>query len=464
MNKPEVCIPRSNNLNSSKTYTPLDDVSHIVANKCSGQARSGETVVLKNTDFEDFVDQSHEDRTTSACIELLNKGIDSSKHNLLEDAVNYFMECISKCHKFKNLLYIRIKATHMLAQSRKDMDDFSSAVNHFKEVLSLSKLMESDSIDTSSVYLSLANTLSIMNCIDEAIQMYTECLSLYPDMYSAMYNRSMTYFGASRFTEAVAGFKEITSKFSSSIEVNCVDALYYLGRSQELIGDVSSAFVNYSAVIKFDPHHVLANYQSGRIFYDSGSYEMAIECFSKVLQLKPHDYMCFYNRGMCFKMVKEQDKAFQDFENAILFNNKYVKAYVEAARTNPNVSLRYYDEAISLASNGIPYDDTAQIYFERGVYYNHKKMYQEAVRDYSKCCEIDNTHLESFFNRGAIYSRELNKTDLALQDFQFILNQREDSQTLMERSFLYNTLGEPSLASLDLEKAERINRKDAEVR
>jgi len=146
-----------------------------------------------------------------------------------------------------------------------------------------------------------------------------------------------------------------------------------------------------------------------------------------------------------------------------------LKAFVELARAvvnrdgeaaNEDELLKYYDRSIYLLENNKEQQKTpsltpseiAQLYFERGILLNKQKKFQEAVRDYDRCCELDRVHEAAHFNRGVIFSRELKQPEKAFRDFEHVLKFTEDVPTLTERAVLNISLNNVEDAKTDLNR------------
>ncbi|MGQ9819838.1 MAG: tetratricopeptide repeat protein [Candidatus Kapaibacteriales bacterium] len=61
-------------------------------------------------------------------------------------------------------------------------------------------------------------------------------------------------------------------------------------------------------------------------------------------------------------------------------------------------------------------DRTPHPYLGRGLAYQEKGKFNEALNDFTKCIELDSTYLFAYYNRGNVYL-DLKRYDLALQDF-----------------------------------------------
>ncbi len=93
-----------------------------------------------------------------------------------------------------------------------------------------------------------------------------------------------------------------------------------------------------------------------------------------------------------------------------------------------------YDEAIRDYGQAIRLDpDYAEAFNSRGVAYDRKGLYDEAIRDYGEAIRLDPDYAEAFNNRGIAYS-DKRLYDEALRDFSEAMRLRPAMLTVPSRS------------------------------
>jgi DnaJ family protein C protein 7 len=69
--------------------------------------------------------------------------------------------------------------------------------------------------------------------------------------------------------------------------------------------------------------------------FKTGDHQGAIDAYSQCITLtktnRPFSSKLHLNRGICHLRLKQYDSAVKDFNNAIYYNDKYIKAYVRRA-------------------------------------------------------------------------------------------------------------------------------------
>lgn len=130
----------------------------------------------------------------------------------------------------------------------------------------------------------------------------------------------------------------------------------------------------------------------------------------------PHNRaVLFYDRGNAYKNLKQFDRAFADYSDALKldpnYGHAYVnRAYVDAARGDAALALADGTKAIALDPND------AMAYFNRGLVYQAQKNRDAAIADFSRTIALDSDDSQPFFNRGSI-SYDKGDLDRAIADF-----------------------------------------------
>ena len=105
--------------------------------------------------------------------------------------------------------------------------------------------------------------------------------------------------------------------------------------------------------------------------------------------------------------------------------------------------------------------ETAEVYFNRGVDSSQKGDFREAISDFNKAIDVNPEFVVAYLNRGFSYSR-MGEFDKAIADYTkaIELNPRY-AVAYYNRGFVYRRMGEYDRAILDFTKAIEINPKYA---
>lgn len=106
-------------------------------------------------------------------------------------------------------------------------------------------------------------------------------------------------------------------------------------------------------------------FKTGEAAYRSGDHKGAILYFTESLKANPAHLNAYLQRGFCYSLLKEYDKAVEDFSSVIGHKNDHVWAYIS-----------------------------------RGSAYNKLKKYDLALNDFNKVLALEPKNEEAYNNRG----------------------------------------------------------------
>jgi len=128
-----------------------------------------------------------------------------------------------------------------------------------------------------------------------------------------------------------------------------------------------------------------------------GKNQEAIEYLKKAVKIS-EEYVYLYNLGAQYLVENQLEKAEQYFKKAINKSSEYLEKY---SYQNPQTYNRY----------------NPSIYLNLGVIYYKKKEYNQAIKKFEKCIELNPLFANAYFNLGIIY-REKGKSDKAQAYFE----------------------------------------------
>ena len=115
----------------------------------------------------------------------------------------------------------------------------------------------------------------------------------------------------------------------------------------------------------------------------------AIQLYNRALGINPQYGECYYWRGYAKYKLKRKDSAIEDFYNAVEYNPRDYKMYVNIDRIlskdkNWDTIIPFWNRFIEFEPNH------AEAYLERaGTYYN-KGDYLKSIEDLRVSCELGN--------------------------------------------------------------------------
>jgi tetratricopeptide (TPR) repeat protein len=279
-----------------------------------------------------------------------------------------------------------------------------------------------------------------------------------PNSVTAYHNRAQNYYVLGKIEEAV---KDYTSAIDICQDNNFKKELYSLRAkcyAKLKKTDLAQKDLQKAGDESDNKDAAEAAKHMASQFYNDKEFDKAIECFTKCLKHEPNNYLIYYNRAMCHKQLKKNEDAIYDFEKCIDLNNEYIMAHIMLGRVY--TSKNQIEKAIKAYSNSLKIKDNSAIYFDRGCLYNQLQDYDKAIKDFTKCCDIDGSNSDSFYNRGSIYHRQFKEYDLALSDYNKVLTlNSKDIDVLLDRAMLHYQMENDEKAKDDFDKIFKIDSK-----
>ncbi len=251
----------------------------------------------------------------------------------------------------------------------------------------------------------------------QAIQKYTEAISLTPKEHLPYLNRGVAYLSLSKLDEAMADADNAIS----------------------LIGDKPSDTAKL---------HAGLGYQiKGTVFQNSSDLKQAIDCFSKAIELVPTNANFINSRGNIHQMNKDYENARIDYLRAVelaqknamfrsnlgtvLFRLNELEASLEqnsmALELDPNfesahysmantlVAMKKYDEALASYNRAISIRPKAEFFHARGRLHFIRNDFELAIEDNTRSIEASPAYSVAYADRATANSR-LGKFKLAIPD------------------------------------------------
>lgn len=202
-------------------------------------------------------------------------------------------------------------------------------------------------------------------------------------------------------------------------------------------------FEDCNTAIRVNPDNWSAYDNRGRLYYESGQYDRALDDYNKAIQLSggennspfnnrgnlfrkqkkyqdalddyniaikinPDDPLAYNNRGVLFQDIKKFSQALQDYSKAIALSPRYGQAYNNRAclyvdMENRSLALLDFNKAVEIDPKKIVwrYNRATSVYI-------NQKDYVKAQDDYNEILSIDPNHVDSLVNLGFIYHSDKN--------------------------------------------------------
>jgi tetratricopeptide (TPR) repeat protein len=157
----------------------------------------------------------------------------------------------------------------------------------------------------------------------------------------------------------------------------------------------------------------------GKIYYQKGNYEKAIEDFTNAINLYSSNPDFYENRGLAYIYKGENNKVKEEFDKVIDENYGYADESVYYLRGGLNYNEGKHDLAIEDLSKAIDTNpEFTEAYNLRGNSYSFIGKYENAISDFTKVIELNPAFTEAYLNRGKAYE-ESGNMEKANADYAF---------------------------------------------
>ncbi len=156
-----------------------------------------------------------------------------------------------------------------------DAGDFHGALAAYNAALTIDPA-------NANFHYSRANTLAMLNRLDQAIADYDSCLQLDPSHTSALYNRATVHARLQRWADALAGLDQTLSQSPRMADAwnNRAGVLQAIGRHAEALDSIVQ-------VLRLRPDDAAACFNAGIMLLALNRFEQAVQAFERTLQLNP---------------------------------------------------------------------------------------------------------------------------------------------------------------------------------
>ena len=295
----------------------------------------------------------------------------------LTKSVQYYSSSIKYDSSNYEVFWLRAYCFSELGKFKAAIDDYSRAIN-------ICPIDQKE--DLASLYVNKGYNYNMLGRYGQAISNYKKALA-----YDSKYSRAYLEIGATF---------EDKKEYQKAIDAYGIAAKFYKQDKEEMA-------------------HLNCN--MGWCKVELGKYDEALKNYEIGIGYSPHNADLFRHRGACYSKKKEYQKAIEDYNQAIkYYGNDSADLTVAYNSRGWNLNkIGKTEEAILDFNTAIAYhSENGSAYWNRGSANSDKKLYEEAIRDYSKAISIfkdSETLAVLFCDRSDCYSK-IKKFDLACKD------------------------------------------------
>lgn len=256
---------------------------------------------------------------------------------------------------------------------RKVMDALGIRTSDFKteDNFVLNNQLENDELNEIFKEIGYSNSKEVINQIEESIYEVKEFIK------RKEYSKALEiYLGASKI------FK------TDKIFLNIASLYYIMDKYEEAINTANS-------ILNSQLYGIEAMNIKGKSLSKLKRFDEAIDLF-KTLVVLESNFSSYYNLGVTYYMSGNTYKAIEEYKNSLSINNEFASAHLNISicyfdTMQYDLSLYHINEALRLDSS------MYEAYGRKGEYYRFFENYDEAIKYFELCLNINPENYQSLF-------------------------------------------------------------------
>ena len=226
---------------------------------------------------------------------------------------------------------------------------------------------------------------------DLGISYLTRALKSNPTEIKFIINLANAYISINQFKESLEYLDS-----AEKINPNLLNILYNKARALRGLNEFDAAITYLNKCLTLDPDNYLVLCDLALLFTQKENFQAAKDLYSKAININPENYLTYYNRGSAYEKLNEFQNALEDYNTVIQKNTFFEPALFNKFR----------------------------ILFKQGIYH-------EALNQINYLLKLDTKNMNYLLARATIFE-ESKEYDLAIQDYDRIINNIEDSSEAYE--------------------------------
>jgi len=162
-----------------------------------------------------------------------------------------------------------------------------------------------------------------------------------------------------------------------------------------------------------------AYYNLGIVYFNSGSYDKALQQFNKVIQALPNFDKSYFGRGLIYEKQNKYDLAIADFKKVTELNPNDFKPFFKLGEIS--LKQKQYKKAVTFLTQATKINPSyAPAYYILGNIYYEQNRYRKAIGYYKKATKLDDKNalyhlkLGDCYYRSEIYYNALNEINTSI--------------------------------------------------
>jgi len=228
---------------------------------------------------------------------------------------------------------------------------YEEALNIFEQVLE-----HTDA--TPAIYNNMAMCYYNIDNFDKAADFFIKALSLDNKLAQAYINLTDIYFRQKKFLEAIELLQNAVYYLPEDMVLKHYLARVYI---EDCRSDLAIPLLD--EIVDTNPENYDAHWDYGRVCFELGNYDDAIEHFEQVSQAYPNNELIFYQLAQSYEANDEIEKALSNYLKACAVNENFHPAFKKAgliflSQGDTQSAKEYFEDYLNLKADD---DDKAEI-------------------------------------------------------------------------------------------------------
>lgn len=219
--------------------------------------------------------------------------------------------------------------------------------------------------------------------------------------------------------------------------------------------DISGSVVWFQKALALNPDDEKAHLKMAKLFLFIEEFPKAFVEINTVLRGNVYNAEAYFLKGMCYKSMKDTNKAISSFQTAVQTDPKFVDAHLQLAliyeaKKDP-IALKYFENAYKADTSNL------EPLYGQAMYWQNQQNYTEAKKVFRRIILRDRSYAKSYYNTGWMLLQE-DSTEKAIRQFDIAIQNKPDyADAYYNRGICNEILGNYAEALEDYKQALSFN-------
>lgn len=246
----------------------------------------------------------------------------------------------------------------------------------------------------------------------------SEQINITPNESSLYFKRGLIYRNINQDSLAL-------NDFFKAVKLDSTKAEYHSAIGELMFNhkDISGSINWIQKAIDLNPKDEIAHLKMANLFMFTEEYPKAFNEINNVLRANVYNAEAYFLKGMCYKGMKDTNKAISSFQTAVQAEPKYVDAHMQLALI---YELKKDPLALSYFENAYKADTTdLEPLYGKAMFWQNQNNFEEAKKIFTRIVSINRQYPKSYYNMGWMLLQE-DSTEKAIRQFNIAIEVKPD--------------------------------------